>query len=266
MSGYAVQKNNDQMVSLLSSQFRQLYNPVHAWADAISMMLMFPQLRGLWPFSSATDSVFDVSGNGRTLTRNGSVSYSVDQLVPMAIFNGTDAYMSRADEAGLDITGGGAYVPTGLRGLTIGAWVNPDTVSTTQTAMGKGTTGGQLGYFLRCLSSAQAEILISVDGTATTTVQSTGLLVAGEWQFIVGRWEPSTELKIWLNDGTDSNTTSIPASIFNNTTAFQISGFGGTLSLFDGNIALPFLCASVVPDLWINTLYQMTAPLFKTSI
>lgn len=269
MPNYAIQEQNQDMVSLLSAYFRLLYNPVHAFADAVSMLQMFPGLRGLWPGSAIDGSgnLRDFSGNGLLLTRNGGVSTFPDKgLVPTINYNGTTAYHNRADEAAFDIIGNETYVGGPYQGLTIGSWVFFDNVaSATEGISGKWNTAANRSYRIARFSNGAAFFEVSVDGAVATQVFTAGIVGAAA-AFVCGRFDPSSELKVWLNGETNTNTTSIPATIFNSSADFVIGGIHGGSQLLDGRIALSFLCAAALPDVFINTFYQMTAPLFGISV
>lgn len=271
MTNYATQNQNQDMVSLLASQFRLLYNPSHAFADAINMALMFPALRGFWPASLVGPSgqMNDMSGNGLNLTNNSNSLFGNDGLAPFTEYDGTADYHSHVDAADFDILGTEAYINS--PGLTLGVWVNADdaTPAGAEVPVAKDNTGANSSYRLQLNTDGTINFTISTDGATPTTVTSTNSLTDATWYFVAGRFTPSSEVKVWVNSNTDINTTSIPASIFNGNAQFQVGArqSGGAASnFFAGKTSLVFLCASVVPDIFINTFYQMTAPLFKTSI
>ena len=105
-------------------------------------------------------------------------------------------------------------------------------------------------------------MFISNDGTATTGVTSTVLCTTGTWYFVVGRFTPSTELAVFVNQTSTTTGAGIPASIFNSTTALNIGGLNGTV-LLNGRAALVFLCANALGDDLISSLFQSSRVLFS---
>jgi len=61
---------NDKAVDAMRTEYVKLYAPTTSWGNIISMNLGYPALRAYWPMTSLdeTDSVYDISGQGRTLT------------------------------------------------------------------------------------------------------------------------------------------------------------------------------------------------------
>jgi len=224
--------------------------------SVIGSLMGLPRLRGFWPMGSANqnDDVSDLSGQARTLTKNGTISLPVyNSVVPYADFGGaaTD-FFSRADESALDITGV----------LTMGGWFWSDAIATQMGLMGKFlAAGNQRSYWMQFFGS-NLLFSVSVDGTAVVTVTHTTTLLTGTWYFCIARYTPSTELKVWVNDVAITNTTSIPASIFNSTATFNIGAFDGGIVPLNGRSALNFLCASALPDSLLTRLFQESRSFF----
>lgn len=225
-------------------------------------------LRGLWLPGSAdnTGAVYDRSGQGRTLTYNGNPTIGVhNNLVPYYDYDGTGDFHSRADEAGLDILGTETYIATALRGLTLGGWFY---WSSAVKAGDNGlvskylSAGNQKSYVLYTNGGdSEARMIVSVDGITGTEVDSTIVLTTGKWYFIWGRFVPSTSLAVSVNNNANINTSTIPASIFNSTAAFNIAGFGGG-SVNNCRCALAFLCASALSDELLTYLWYRGRVLF----
>jgi hypothetical protein len=231
-------------------------SPLYYNGDLISTYLALPHLRLFVPFSSVNESLaaFDLSGQGRTLSNTGSAGiYIYNNLVPYADLNGTTQYFSRADEAGLRITGG----------LTMGLWANHDVINQTSSYIiaSKYGAAGQRGYLLMTGngSSSMARAVISGDGTAVVEANSgADLVTAAKWNFFVLRFNPSTEIALFWDGKKYTNTTSIPAAIFASNSAFILGTYGLILSLFDGRISCPFVCAAVLPDDAVTWVYERT--------
>jgi len=169
-------------------------------SDLISPFMALPGLRGFWPTSSfnETGNAYDLSGQGRTLTYNGNPMYNYDGLVPYIDLDGTGDYLSRADEAGLDILGTETYVAAAARGLTTGGWFYfNNALGATEGMIAKwnSSLGNHRSYMLR-RQAADGTIIfrVSDNGVGSRAAQSTASPTATQWFFVVGRFDPGVEL------------------------------------------------------------------------
>lgn len=260
---------NPNLIASMEAKFRRLNNPAHAMADAVGMLQMFPGIVGIWPGgvsgggSANQNRMVDVSGNALHLTRNGSPTFNAAQLRSIVSFNGTTDYYTHADAAIFDILGTETHIASALRGLTVGAWIFPSNALPAATEQII-TKGGTSAYLISRGTTGLVNLWIS-DGVTPVAVASSAAVGIG-WAFVCGRFDPSTEQKLWINGTTYINTTSIPASIANVSNAFSVGANGGGSSFFGGNVALVFLAQAAVPDIFIDTYFQMTAPLFGVSV
>jgi len=250
--------------TLLQRQVDGLIKPEKS-PDLISPFLALPGLVGYWPMSSiqrSTGNAFDLSGQARTLTYNGNPTYTVfNSVVPIINLDGTGDFLSRADETDLDILGTETIYAAAVRGLTLGGWFLFDTIGVDAGLISKFGAAGQRSYMLEQRSSDTVQLRVSVDGTALIDVTS-GVITTAQWYFIVGRFTPSTETAIWVNGVKTVNTTSIPASIFNSTSALQIGAFASANTV-DGRASLCFLSANALTDAVISSLFQQTRVAFE---
>ncbi len=259
-----VQKRNDAMVNLLRSDFQGRYEPQFALANAQSLFTSLPGLRGLW-FMSGTDSngdVFDISGVGKTLTNNNIVTFDNDSLVPYGQFiRANSKYLERVDEADLDISGTEAFIVD--NGLTLGGWFRHD--STGAVAQGYLTKWGDTpnsAYFLIKNTNEQVVFSMSDDGTNVSNVFS-AVITAGVWRFCVGRFIPSSEVAVFVNNVKVTAATA-RASIFNSSANFRVGSTNAVTTRFlDGRAAFCFLCASALPDFMISNLFHQTKAMFN---
>ena len=262
--GFGIQEPNTELVNWLSAFFTQRTEPNFSLGQTISTYLALPGLRGFWPSNGVSDTgqMLDISGNQLLLTNVAStpIGYESSTLTPRAHYNGTTQYHSRSDSAYFDITGTEAYIEQ--NGLTMGCWINFDNAAgSVEDGISKWGSAGQRSY--RLFRSAAGDISgqVSVDGTAiigttgTASSQST-------WLFVAMQYDPSTELSVFVNATKTQNTTSIPASIFNGNTNFQLAARSGATNPLDGKISLAFLCASALSDAIINNLYMQSRGLF----
>lgn len=251
------QKLNAEQVELLKTSFFARNEPNVALGN-LGGMFGLPMLRGLWLYSGVDENgnAYDSSVQGRTLTNVSSLQYSTyNGLAPYAIHDGSADYLTRADEAGLDITGA----------LTWGCWMRSnDAPAGNESLVNKwNATGNLRAYLLRLTSTPDFCCLVSLDGTAETSVTSSVTYAPDVWFHVVGRYTPSTELAIFVNGTKTVNTTSIPASLFNSSSAFRVGANGAAGEVLDGDTALPFLCAAALSDTFIQMLlYHQQRALF----
>lgn len=258
-------KAPDISVRSLEAYFIGLNEPINRWGNVVSSFLALPGLVGFWPMSSVARNsadVYDLSGQGRTLTRNGNVQFKTyNNIVPYADFDGSGDYLARADEAGLQISGTETFYEN--KGLTMGGWFWADGAGATDGLIGKWTeSGNQRAYLLLTLSNT-FRLAISSDGTASTQLSHSSTFSTGQWYFAVGKYEPSTRMSVFMNGVKAETTTSIPASIFNSSAALQIGAYNAGTQELDGRVALAFLCANALPDAIINGLYEQTKVLYE---
>lgn len=217
---------------------------------------LYPHLRGLWSFAATDNSenIIDVSGNNNPLFAVGTPTFgTINYRQPYAILNGTSQYYSRA----------GIHFPAGF---TLGGWfyMNDATPASDNTFISKYyTTGNQRSYLLNySVAFTGLHFTISSDGTATTLVKSTIAPADATWYFICGRFTPSTSLDIFVNNTKTSNTTSIPASVYNSSAYFMVGTIQDISSLLAGRASLMFAFASALADNQIGYIYQKTRPMF----
>jgi len=214
-----------------------------------------PGLRLIWPLSSvsAGTNPADFSGQGRSATNNGALVLSLTaQYAPYMDCNGTTQYLSRADEAGLDITDS----------LTMFCWVYFDVVQA--SILQKSAGAGVRGYQIFTSVGGQLTGQVSSDGTATTNVNSGADVVStGRWYFLAHRFTPSTELAIWINRTKYTNTTSIPAAQVNNNQPLAYGARSDATGFLNGRIGLMGLYNYAIPTLLLNQAYEMGRALYS---
>lgn len=263
------QLRNEQLVRNLSTDFQVKYDAAYHWSRACSQFLALPGLRGFWPMSSFNEAgnAYDLSGQGRTLTYNGNPTYNHDSLAPFITLDGTGDYLSRADEAGLDILGTEGYVAAGARGLTMGGWfyATDDASASHEYLMAKVSGAPQDSYGMyRRPNAADERVEFWIDAAgAVDTVISASAMVVNEWHFCVGRFDPSTEVAIFLNDEETTNMVGIGAAITNSTAPFTIGCYGAGSLPLQGRASLCFLCAAALSDGIILSLYEHTKAMFN---
>lgn len=263
-----LQKRNAEMVELLRPDFQARYEPNFALVNACALHQAIPGLRGFWPLSSVdnTGAAYDLSGQTRTLTYNGNPAYGISGLAPYCDFDGTGDYLSRADEAGLDILGTETIFPTALRGLTFGGWFQIDTLAGgTDGLIGKWNDNAvnQRSYLLDFNTTTNViRFQLSTDGTAIVSVSSAAV-AAATWLHCIARFDPSTELALWVNGVKTTNLVAIPASVFNSTAQLNIGAYSnGASGLLEGWASMCFLSSAFLPDVWAGVLFEQTRALY----
>lgn len=257
------QRRNDEQVGLLKTDYQMRYEPNFAWKSAVSTFQALPGLRGFWPMSAfgSTGQAFDQSGNVRTLTYNGNPTYGQSNLFPYIELDGTGDYLSRLDEAGLDILGTETYVEGASRGLTMGGWFKFDSLdAVSEQLISKLQTGVQGAYYM--YRNALSTVVSFSINSGGANVSSSIILDTTNWFFCVSRYVPSTTVDLYVNGTKDSAATAI-AAIVNLPDQFVIGGETGGLELFDGKISMVFLCAAALSDAIIGSLFQQTRAMFN---
>ena len=256
----------------------EFYDPFLMYPLAISSFLGLPALRGFWlgssqyESSSAVHQLVDLSGCGQHLTdTHDPLAGHIANGAVYIKFDGTNDWYSASDSAHWDITGTEGAVRTGDRGMTIGAWVNfDDPLGNFEYILSKRQASGdnQTSYALLRDDGGPAQFHLSSDGTLgnTVLVESTADIAQSAWTFVVGRFDPSTQMDIFVNGDLDTNTTSIPANIFASTADLFMAGRddAGTpgQGLMDGAISMAFICAAYINDYTLIRLYELSRIVF----
>jgi hypothetical protein len=267
-----MQVRNAEMVRLLSADLQLRYEPNFAWKSAVSAFLALPALRAFWPMSSvdytAANRGIDLSGQGNHLTDNNTVEFGYDSLAPYVHCTATNTeFLSRADGGAAnwaDITGTEVEVLSAYRGLTMGSWVYFDGApGVTQYTMSKCSGGGAAttAYSLHRRVGGTMRFTIG-DGIVNLTVSSTSVTAAATWYFVVGRFIPSTAIRIFLNSETDDVVAAVPAAIQDIGANFYIGQRGDASSYFDGRVSMAFLCAAQLSDAIIFSLFEQTRAMY----
>ena len=233
------------------------------WTGVISHFLGLPGLRGFWPMSAfdGSGNIADISGNGNSLTRAGNPTFNYGGLMTYVDLDGTGDYYYHADSANFDILGTEGHVASAKRGLTFGSLFNPDqaTPAANEVLISKtSSTAADSAYTIYRDTSG---IFYGRIYNSSSFVTATGIALSEQWVLAVCRFNPSTEISIYLNGTWYPNTTSIPASINNSSAQFKIGDGGSGGSYFDGKVSLSFLCATYLSDDIISSLYQTSRKL-----
>lgn len=243
---------------------------VNALARNHSFVMGLPALRAYWTMGilNASGGVIDSSGIGVTLTRHNTLMHNAASVRRGIFFNGSTAYLSRADGAAVDYSGANSALFSTVRGLTISAWIRPNILGGQQGIVCKWTGGGNLSYIMQIPSALPNRISVAVSGNGTSEARATApadFLQASTYYNVILRYTPSTSIEL-IVDGvvSDTNTTSIPSSIYNSTVDLNIGcRANGTTDFYNGYISDVFVCDTPLRDDTIQAYYNLTAPMYK---
>ncbi len=143
---------------------------------------------GLWNLGDLTD----VSGNSRTLSNKGTVTFGVGiegAASSAAVFSGSTAQ-------GLYIADVGAGDPFRIKTGSVACWMRTAKRGQTQTLISKNgaTFGANTAFLLTALTSNRAGFTISKDGGSTNVADVAGVTDVADdrWHFIVGTYDGQT--------------------------------------------------------------------------
>jgi hypothetical protein len=225
-------------------------------AMALAEYQALPELRGLWPMSSVNEGghILDLSGQGRTLTNNGGAGRSVTPAgAPFVSLNGTSQYLSRADEAGLDITGN----------LSLGAWIYLTALPAVAGCVVGKITGAGNAYRLQVVNVGGVGYLdFIVTGATEVSARSAVPVPVGQWVLVGGLFSPSAYVISRVNTSAAVNVTAIPASLNNVAAPFTVGAMGFPDYYLPGYVSLPVVCAAQIPTERWNGLYEAGRHLF----
>lgn len=268
------QLQNTDLIKLLETYFRRLQSPTWSLADSIAAIQALPGVVGVWPGSTpaATGDLVDKSGNGLTLSARNTPTFGRDTnlLAPyVGLASVGSQYFDRADEVITSILGTETHIASGVRGLSMGGWFRSDTLGSLQGLMGKDNSGGsQAGY--RLVKTAgnlvQARVCSNATCASSAEATTTGAVTSSTWYFAAMTYLPSSALNVFLGtaDGLEkaSDTSSVPAAIFDNTNAFEI-GRTSAGNYLNGRASLCWLSQAALLDEHIQVIFALSKALFN---
>lgn len=238
--------------------------------------MSLPGLVGFWPLNgfSGTTLITDLSENELHLSIASGAAIGYDAgyaAIPYMAFDSGGGVIGKADHALFDIIGTEVLLASDLRGLTLGGWFYFDAAPGSNTngelVIGKANAVSfNTAYEIRRRHAAVGGVIqFGIgEGTGFYTEESTLEAEEGRWWFLVGRFDPSSEVAVFMNGNKDAITISVPATLQNTSDAFTIGARGGVADPVLGGLraALCFLCASAVPDSYLDRLFMTSRILF----
>ena len=230
----------------------------------LSDFLALPHLRGFWPGSSFYQgaTLFDVTGQARHLASTGTTMQALlyNDLIPYLDFTAANNdYLTRSDEAGLDITGA----------ITLGGWCWWDAAGipgvTNRPFITKEPTTTYSPYQIYMEDAASQRVVArfsdSDAGTNIVTPVTTGAVSLSAWHCVIADCVPGGTARLTVDGVEYTASAAALASLYNSSGAFEIGrGFG--THLLDGRAAFCFLCANVLPANMKDVLWKRGKILF----
>lgn len=183
---------------------------------------LLTNLVAYWPLDESSGSRSDVSGNGKTLTDNNTVTSAAGKVGTAAQSAWANSeYLSRADEAAFEL-GSGDYTFAGW-------WKSPSSFTQYYGILGKGNSAGNRSYSLLTDlgNSNKISWVYSTDGTAFGLLAWSAAPSTSTWYFIVARRSGGT-LYLSVDNGTEVSVAWAPA-YYDGTHPFTLAG-----SLWEG--------------------------------
>ena len=180
-------------------------------------------LVGAWAFDEGSgSSAADQSGRGNTGALSNTAWVTNGKFNGALSFNGTNAWVSVADSASLDLT----------TGLTLEAWVRPAVTGGWRTALAKDQPGS-LAYGLYANSSGSfpgTEVFIG----SSRSLNGTTPLPVGTWSHVASTYD-GTILRLYVN-GTQVSQLLVAGSIATSSAPLHVGGNGVWGEWFNGSI------------------------------
>lgn len=221
-------------------------------ADAMEIDLR-DELVGHWRFDETSGSTAaDSSGNGRTGTIVGGVTLgAAGQVGTCFDFDGSTGYVSVADHADLDITGG----------VTIAAWIKPNAGAVTSGVINKRAGSGGVngsGYEMLITSAGLLRIETG-DGVNLHNTTSPAAVTrdGATWTFCVVTWAASGTA-VFIN-GVQVAIGSGGAQIGTNAATLYLGARAGATNPFSGSIDNPMVLDRPLTATEVAWLYQAGA-------
>jgi hypothetical protein len=265
----AVQVSRKQ-IDALAAYFQLSYDRKFALSTAISLHQVLPGMRGFWPMSGVgvAGEALDMSGLGNHLSRTNDVDFGLDQMVPFAVYNGTNEYHSITDAASgnaFDISGLETFIRSSDQGVTVGGLFkfDDDPPAAIEFLIGKWVGGaGNRSYLLR--RNVDTTIRFEVyDGAAVTFATTTATTTTATWYHIVGRLDVNSgDVFVYL-DSAETITAAAVASINLGAADFAIGAGSGGAFFTDGRAAFCFVCVESLSKTWIITLHALLRALHE---
>lgn len=205
--------------------------------------------------TSATDS----GPNGNTGTLTNSPTWTTGQIGNAVDFDGTDDYITVADNDIFDVVNSANF--------TLAGWFNRDTFTTddTITAKSNGQTAADTGYNAYIDDSTDKLTFVANDGTDQYKLESTSTFTATGWHHYALVWDESgaSQTKMYIDGVAESVTATGTFANVNslaNAVAFRVGAESDAGNPFDGKLdEIRLYRRAFFPDEVAN-LYRLSTP------
>jgi len=224
---------------------------------------------GWWKLNETSGNAADSSGQGSTLTANGTITYRNSSPMDFGTtFDGSTKYFSCTDAS----CGGTSKTDVGSGDFSAGAWVK-FTSTARESFIGKGTAADyswnmETTSYNGCGTGVAGVVLSTAVGGAYANVCATSVINDNQWHYVTFTWTVSgTSLKIYV-DGQLEGTTTSTSGTFNSNTAgnFAVGRGGDTTLYFTGSVDEPFVQHTALTADNIEQLYKLGVSKDKFSI
>src|SRR6185503_15766298 len=230
------------------------------WGEYVHLLANLPGTRAVWGMGSIDElgNAYDASGQARTLTKNGGVTFGVyNHVVPYANYNGSTGYHARADENGLDLLGNEAVIEPALQGLTLIAWYWKDTTPASQFVLACKGDLAAVGNDNFLLTLSPNPSFTAYNGASAAAVNG-GAASNGAWHCAIARFKPGVEVSL-DNDGAKVAAATALTGLTNSTQSLLVGAAlnsGAPALFFDGRLALLSLAGAWIDDDLARFLYR----------
>jgi hypothetical protein len=271
------QKRNDELANILRPDFFARAEPNASMVHYQSAILSTCGLQGFWPMSASinTGTIYarDIAC-GYDLTLNsdyGSPEFgylstvTITALPPWALFWTRDKdYMAyAADSPQHDIIGNETYISANENGLTIGGWFKFSDVPASWFGLISKwwLAGNDAAYALEKSPGNGIVFSVTTDGATIVTIVSTTTVVANTWYHLYGRFDPSTEISVFVDNVKTTNAVGTPATVFNADEPLGI-GWSNRANYLNGKASMCHLNASYLSDSIIELLWEQSRVMY----
>jgi len=243
----------------------RLYQPIKAIADTLTavqkdVFVRLPGLQNYYPGGIRTQSgqLGEHARGGFDPPQVGTVITGYDGNAYSHLGNGTN-YFAQIGVNG--ITGTETHIDSSMRGLTLGCWFSLDVAPVVRGGViSRDGIALNRGYAFAINSSNTTEFFVSLDGSAVTTLTGTALVLT-QWHFLCARFTPGSEMATFVDGEKSTLTTSIPASIFLSTQAFEVGRHvNNNARIITGKIRDIFMCSAALSDELITQIRITSQP------
>lgn len=212
----------------------RLYNRTFTQTDIQTLYNWQPSPVAHWKLDDDSDSIaFDSSSRSNNLIKSAGI-----KSMPGKYGSGVDLENKPSGTQYLRIHDSSQNEMDISGSMTISAWVNLEsTDGTIQAVAGKDALAPNRGIYLGVSASDKPMLLVSGNGTGTTTITGDTTLATNSWHYLTGVYD-GTNLYVYLDGKKDTTEAPYNSGIFANSSAVCVGGRGANCSddRLDGKI------------------------------